>query len=76
MRVLDAQDGERTPKSAIRGRAEVDLRPQKHAGCASLHEIAERKAAGTLGVDPERGRRGYWVDDEAPVRVGVCSVGC
>ena len=70
-RVLDAQDGERTSRSAIRvAGVEVDLLRPK----ATLDGLGdrftryiERKAAETLGVDPEAlRRRGDGVDDDAP----------
>ena len=70
-RVLDAQDGERTSKSAIRvAGVEVDLlRPKATLDGLGdrFTRYVERKAAETLGVDPEAlRRRGDGVDDEAP----------
>ena len=70
-RVLDAQDGERTSKSAIRvAGVEVDLlRPKATLDGLGdrFTRFVERKAAETLGVDPEAlRRRGDDVDDDAP----------
>ena len=70
-RVLDAQDGERTSKSAIRvAGVEVDLlRPKATLDGLGdrFTRFVERKAAETLGVDPEAlRRRGDGVDDDAP----------
>ena len=70
-RVLDAQDGERTSRSAIRvAGVEVDLlRPKATLDGLGdrFTRYVERKAAETLGVDPEAlRRRGDGVDDDAP----------
>ena len=70
-RVLDAQDGERTSKSAIRvAGVEVDLlRPKATLDGLGdrFTRYVERKAAETLGLDPEAlRRRGDGVDDDAP----------
>ena len=70
-RVLDAQDGERTSKSAIRvAGVEVDLlRPKATLDGLGdrFTRYVERKAAETLGVDPEAlRRRGDGVDDDVP----------
>ena len=70
-RVLDAQDGERTSKSAIRvAGVEGDLlRPKATLDGLGdrFTRYVERKAAETLGVDPEAlRRRGDGVDDDAP----------
>jgi hypothetical protein len=70
-RVLDAQDGERTSKSAIRvAGVEVDLlRPKATLDGLGdrFTRYVERKAAETLGVDPEALRRhSEGVDDDAP----------
>ena len=76
-RVLDAQDGERTSKSAIRvAGVEVDLlRPKATLDGLGdrFTRYVERKAAETLGVDPEAlRRRGDGVDggDEPPGLAG------
>ena len=70
-RVLDAQDGERTSRSAIRvAGIEVDLlRPKATLDGLGdrFTRYVERKAAETLGLDPEAlRRRGDGVDDDAP----------
>ena len=70
-RVLDAQDGERTSRSAIRvAGIEVDLlRPKATLDGLGdrFTRYVERKAAETLGLDPEAlRRRGDGLDDDAP----------